>query len=85
MTGGSPAPWNYPSPWRGRQEPMIPVYNEMRSQCSALEELIEAGDFTEKELKRLDKAVTVMKVGFKMLKKVIKIWLRQQEEERKAA
>ncbi len=83
MTGGSPAPWN--TPWRGRQEPLLPVYNEMRDQCSALEELIDTGNFTEKELKRLDKAVTVMKVGFKMLKKVIKVRLRQVEERKEAA
>ena len=78
MTGGpGNEPWR--TPWRGS---MIPVYNELRNQCATLEELIEAGDFTEKELKRLDKSVTVMKAGFKMLKKVIK---RQQTEERKAA
>ncbi len=57
---------------------MLPVYNELRGHCAALEELIEAGDFTEKELKRLDKAVTVMKVGFKILKKVLKARLRQE-------
>lgn len=51
-------------------------YNDLRFTCHELEELIASveGDpgWSEKDLKRLDKAVTVMKVGFKILKKVLK-------------
>jgi hypothetical protein len=48
------------------------LYRGLRVHCCDLEELIESasGTFTEKELKRLDKAITVMKVGFKIMKKV---------------
>lgn len=53
------------------------IYADLRLNCIALEEWLEANDdrsscFIEPELKRLDKAVTVMKVAFKVVKKVIK-------------
>jgi hypothetical protein len=47
-------------------------YTELRRAGIELEEVIGAGGFTEDELKRLDKAATVMKVGFKMVKKVLR-------------
>jgi hypothetical protein len=53
------------------------AYKELRQDCALLERLLqritdhaEPSPLTEKELKRLDKAVTVMKVGFKIVKKV---------------
>lgn len=49
-------------------------YSSIRFECSELEAYIEAaekrGPLTEKDRMRLDKAVTVMKVGFKIVKKV---------------
>ena len=50
------------------------AYVRLRQDCIDIEELIEEhGDvLTEKELKRLDKGVVVMKVGFKLVKKAIK-------------
>lgn len=75
MTGG---PWRPPySPVEDDPKSLATViYNNLRCDCVELEELIEhataAGTLTEKELKRLDKAVTVMKVGFKIVKKVLK-------------
>jgi hypothetical protein len=50
------------------------LYRGLRVHCCDLEELIDRDPaaFTEKELKRLDKAVTVMKVGFKIMKKVVR-------------
>lgn len=73
---------------RGRKAPPVPTRNpsrteDMLARCYTglrqegidLEELIgsfEPGEFTEKELKRLDKAVTVMKVGFKLIKMVLR-------------
>jgi hypothetical protein len=50
------------------------LYQGLRIHCCDLEELIESdsGAFSEKDLKRLDKAVTVMKVGFKIMKKVVR-------------
>jgi hypothetical protein len=54
----------------------IDQYNNLRFTCHELEELISVvedhPDWSEKDLKRLDKAVTVMKVGFKIMKKVLK-------------
>lgn len=48
------------------------VYHRLRHACAALEEVIEdRADLTEKQRKRLDKAVTVMKVGFKIVKKAM--------------
>ncbi len=54
------------------------ILNNLKLQCFELEEHLEdAVGLTEKDLKRLDKAVTVMKVGFKIMKKVAK----QKEKE----
>lgn len=47
-------------------------YVNLRRDCEALEEMIASGTLEDEEVKRLDKAVTVMKVGFKMVKKVIR-------------
>lgn len=57
------------------------TYNNLRFTCHELEELIGEGwdDLTEKDRKRLDKAVTVMKVGFKIMKKVLKSRARRRE------
>ena len=48
------------------------AYSNLRWECAELEAYIEQMGFlhTEHDLKRLDKAVTVMKVGFKILKQV---------------
>lgn len=60
------------------------AYRKLRQDASHLEKVLQTiteqsddehrmGDsrvFSEKELKRLDKAMTVMKVGFKIVKKV---------------
>lgn len=51
---------------------LLASYVELRSECAGLEELIERGDLTEQDVMRLDKAVTVMKVGFKIVKKVLR-------------
>lgn len=50
------------------------AYDALRFHCERLEELLEANTerHSDKTLKRSDKAVTVMKVGFKILKKAIK-------------
>lgn len=50
------------------------AYDALRFHCERLEELLEANaeGHGDKALKRSDKAVTVMKVGFKILKKAIK-------------
>ena len=55
------------------QRCLLAAYVDLRRDCIAIEELIEhSSDFTSDDLKRLDKAVTVMKVGFKMVKKVLR-------------
>ena len=47
------------------------LVDSFKAQCSELEEYLEDGiGLSDKDLKRLDKAVTVMKVGFKIMKKV---------------
>jgi hypothetical protein len=50
------------------------AYEALRFHCARLEELLEANPhgLDEQALKRSDKAVTVMKVGFKILKKAIR-------------
>lgn len=50
------------------------AYDRLRADCESLERLLESNpcNLDEKALKRADKAVTVMKVGFKILKKAIK-------------
>jgi hypothetical protein len=51
-------------------------YGNLRHEVHELECLIESVEnddrWTEKDLKRLDKAVTVMKAGFKIIKKALK-------------
>jgi predicted ATP-dependent serine protease len=52
---------------------LLTIYTELRSSGIALECLIDKpGSLTTEDLKRLDKAVTVMKVGFKIVKKVLR-------------
>jgi hypothetical protein len=54
------------------------AYRKLRKDASELERVLQeitdaghdGGPLSEKELKRMDKAVTVMKVGFKIVKKV---------------
>ncbi len=57
-------------------------YNDLRWTCHQLEELLSVAesdpDFSEKDVKRLDKAVTVMKVGFKLVKKVLNARFRRR-------
>lgn len=51
------------------------IYTVLRTACIDLERNIEAGannGLTAKELMRFDKAVTVMKVGFKIMKKALR-------------
>jgi hypothetical protein len=64
----------FPDEGEGVLDLMWASYASLRFECSELEALIEVtetrGLLTEKDRMRLDKAVTVMKVGFKMLKKV---------------
>ena len=77
-----PEPVHKPRDDKGRWVPeqkdelAVSQYNSLRFTCHELEELISSVEgedgWTEKDLKRLDKAVTVMKVGFKILKKVLK-------------
>lgn len=63
---GSPTP-------SGEVRSLLTAYVDLRRDCIAIEELIErSSDLTADDLKRLDKAVTVMKVGFKMVKKVLR-------------
>jgi hypothetical protein len=49
-------------------------YANLRFECADLEAIIGAdhGGLSDKELKRLDKAVTVMKVAFKIVAKVLR-------------
>lgn len=50
------------------------AYETLRRTCNGLEHLLEhnAEGLSDKALKRMDKAITVMKVGFKIMKKAIK-------------
>ena len=69
--GGSDNPY----PWRKKPETPSEAYDALRAACSSLEELIEQGEadgtLDVVALKRLDKAVTIMKAGFKIVKKVL--------------
>lgn len=52
---------------------LLAIYTELRSNGIALEELVGAHPVDDlDELKRIDKAITVMKAGFKMVKKVLR-------------
>lgn len=92
-TVSNPVPVRAPEPVRGpkRDEKgrftvkdalALHQYNDLRFTCHELEELIASvegsEDWSEKDLKRLDKAVTVMKVGFKIFKKVLKSRAKRQ-------
>src|ERR1700730_11187606 len=50
------------------------VYQHFRNACATLEETIERHDveLSEKEKKRLDKSIILMKMGFKLMKFVMK-------------
>lgn len=50
------------------------AYAELRGHCNVLEHLLEQNreGLDERTLKRIDKAVTVMKVGFKIMKKALR-------------
>lgn len=49
------------------------TYVNLRAECDAFENLLgNGGGLTEKDAKRLDKAASVMKVGFKLMKKALK-------------
>lgn len=56
------------------QRGLLTAYIDLRRDCVAIEELISNpnSSLSEDDLKRLDKAVTVMKVSFKMVKKVLR-------------
>ena len=71
-------------PWRATRKPgtspatpseqkLIGIYSSTRLDIMELEHLIADGEgLSEQDLKRLDKAVTVIKVGFKLVKLVLK-------------
>lgn len=63
-----------PDGWISNAQTVEQAYDALRFHCERLEELLEAnaGGLNDKALKRSDKAVTVMKVGFKILKKAIR-------------
>lgn len=57
----------------GTTDQMARSYANLRFECADLEAIIaDAKGLTEKDLKRLDKAVTVMKVAFKIVAKVLR-------------
>lgn len=62
------------SGWMRNPQTVEQAYDALRFHCERLEEILEANaeGHSDKALKRSDKAVTVMKVGFKILKKAIK-------------
>jgi hypothetical protein len=60
----------FPDEADGTVDRMRSIYTNLRFECAELEHLIGAGQFSEQDMKRLDKAVVLMKVGFKILKKV---------------
>lgn len=83
MGRGNPWRWDPPAkdPVPDRENGPTPTedrlrrdYANLRLDCADLEELLGASpsDLTAKDLKRLDKAVTVMKVAFKIVAKVLR-------------
>lgn len=62
------------SGWISNTQTIEQAYDALRFHCERLEEILEANaeGHNDKALKRADKAITVMKVGFKILKKAIK-------------
>lgn len=69
-----PRPRPRPDPWGDDPRKVYQsLYQNLRADCAELEEMIaKDSSFTTQDLKRLDKAVTVMKVGFKIMKKALK-------------
>lgn len=76
-------PWPYPKPLPPKPTPEEEArttfrirINRVKKECIRLEELIENATLVEalslKDLKRLDKAVTLIKVGLKIAKKATK-------------
>lgn len=62
---------------RREVEKVTDLYCRLRNDCEEFEELLgswgtDPGELTAKDLKRLDKATTVLKIGFKLMKKVMK-------------
>ena len=52
---------------------LLACYTDLRRDCIAIEEMLGRGEgMSPEDLKRIDKAVTVMKVGFKMVKRVLR-------------
>jgi len=84
MGSGFPSYWSPPAkdpvPDRDETKPtptedrLRRDYANLRLDCADLEELLGSTntDLTGKDLKRLDKAVTVMKVAFKLIAKVLR-------------
>lgn len=57
----------------GEIRELLAAYVDLRRDCIAIEELMaRTTELSPDDLKRLDKAVTVMKVGFKVVKKVLR-------------
>jgi hypothetical protein len=73
-------PVAWPTPPDGPTDPVSSLrrrYLELRASCHELEAALGSvlpgtGGLTAKDIKRLDKAVTVMKCGFKLAKKALK-------------
>lgn len=66
--------WPYPIPGDDDPEKALRLhYEHLRAVCVEMERILGADhDLPPKMVKRLDKAVTVMKVGFKIAKKAMK-------------
>jgi hypothetical protein len=71
-----------PDGWMHNPQTIEQAYDALRFHCERLEELLEANaeGHGDKALKRSDKAVTVMKVGFKILKKAISQEMRERAD-----
>ena len=54
------------------EEKLAAIYQDMRVATARLEQLIESSTLSAKDLHRLDKSVVVQKVGYKMIKKILK-------------
>lgn len=73
-------PWSPPKEEPERERPtkeedrLYRDYANLRLDCTALEEFLGSNPdgMSEKDLKRLDKAVTVMKVAFKLIARVLR-------------
>ncbi len=73
-------PWTPPAKEPEREKPtkeedrLYRDYSNLRLDCIALEEFLgsDPHGMSEKDLKRLDKAVTVMKVAFKLIARVLR-------------